>query len=288
MRIILAVLVFIVLITALQSFFMVDQREQVLVLQLGDPVKVVKDPGLNFKIPFIQNIVRVDNRVLDLSARPNEVIASDQKRLIVNAFVKFKVTDPLRFYQTVRTEDTLIERLNTNLDSSMRQILGSFPLSSLLTDKRPEIMRDIQQSVRTKSLELGVEVIDVRIMRADLPQKNSEAIYRRMQTEREREAKEFRAQGAEEAQRIKSRADKERTVILAEADKQSQILKGEGEAEATRIFADAFSRDEEFFSFYRTMQAYRETLKKDDTTMILSPDNDFMKYFGDIRGKKNP
>ena len=278
-------LAFFVFIMVASSVYTVAQTEQALVLQLGEPVSVVKEPGLNFKMPFVQNVVKFDNRILDLNARPNEVIASDQKRLIVDAFVKYKITDPLKFYQTVREENTLMQRLNTNLDSSLRQVLGSIPLSALLTGERAKIMGFILENVKQKSLELGIEVVDVRIMRADLPQLNSEAIFRRMQTEREREAKEFRAQGAEEAQRIKSRADKERTIILAEAEKQSQIIRGSGDAEATKIFADAFTRDEEFFSFYRTMQAYKNTLKKEDTSMILSPDNDFMKYFGDIQGR---
>jgi membrane protease subunit HflC len=286
MRNIIIIIAGVILVSILSSLYTVDQREQAIVLQLGEAVRLVKEPGLHVKIPFVQNVVKFDNRILDLNARPNEVIASDQKRLIVDAFVKYKIIDPLKFYQTVREERVLRQRLNTNLDSSLRQVLGSVPLSALLTGERSDIMNNIQRNVAERSKEFGIDVVDVRIMRADLPQENSKAIYKRMQTEREREAKEFRAQGAEEAQRIRARAEKERTIILAEAEKKAQILRGEGDAEANKVFSDAFSLDEDFFAFYRTMQAYRNTLKKEDTTMVLSPENEFMKYFSDIKGKK--
>ncbi len=269
----------VVFLIMLSAVFIVDQREQALVLQFGEPVRVVKDPGLHFKVPMVQNVVKFDRRVLDLNARANEVIAADQKRLIVDAFIKFRIGDPLKFYQAVRTEAIAMQRLDTFLDSSLRQILGSVPLSALLTDKRIEVMRAISHEVQTKAKEIGVEVVDVRIRRADLPQENSEAIFKRMRTEREREAKEHRAQGAEDGQRIRSRADRDRKVLIAEAEKKAQIIRGQGDSEATRIFAEAFSRDPDFFAFYRSMQAYRVTMTKDDTDMVLSPNSEFLKYF---------
>ncbi len=276
----------IALMLLLSAVYIVDQREQALVLQFGEPVAVVKDAGLHFKIPFIQNVERFDKRILDLNARPREVIGSDKERLIVDAFVKFRIKDPLKFYQSVQTQRRGLERLDTFLESSLRQVLGSVQLSTLLTGERGVVMQEIRDDVGVKAEKLGLKVVDVRIMRADLPEKNSQAIYRRMQTEREREAKELRAQGDEESQRIRSRADRERVIILAEAKKQAEEIRGAGEAEATKIFADSFSKDSEFYAFYRSMNAYRETLTEGDTNMILSPDSDFMRFFGDIYGKK--
>lgn len=268
-----------VMLLLINAAFIVDQREQALVLQFGDTRRVVKDAGLHFKIPFVQNVVKFDMRVLDLNASANEVIAADQKRLIVDAFVKYRITDPLKFYQTVRREVIAQQRLDTFLDSSLREVLGSYPLSALLTGQRQELMKKITQEVAGKSKGLGIDVVDVRIMRADLPPTNSEAIFKRMQTEREREAKEFRAKGAEDAQGIRSRADKERTIILAEAQKKAQIMRGEGDGQAAQLFSNAFNRDPEFYGFYRTMQAYRASINKDDTSLVLSPDSEFLRYF---------
>lgn len=277
-----ALVAFIVVVS--NSVFILDQRQQALVLQFGNLIKSVSTPGLNFKAPLIQNVIYFDKRILDLNADPKEVIASDQKRLIVDAFAKYQIIDPLKFYQTVRDEAGARNRLNSLLDSSLRQVLGSYRLSGLITSKqeeikRPEIMQKITNALNSQASGFGIKIVDVRIMRADLPQKNSEAIYLRMQTEREREAKQFRAEGAEEAQRIRSGADKERTVILADAQKKAQITRGEGEGEAAKIYADAFGKDPEFSSFYRTMQAYRESITKDDTTIVISPKNQFLKYF---------
>lgn len=270
----------------LGSVFTVKEVEQALVLRFGEPVAVVKEPGLHFKRPFLfETIRKFDDRILDLNADPKELIASDQKRLIVDAFAKYRIVDPLKFYQTVRDEHGIRTRLNSILDSRLREVLGGVPLSTLLTGERAVIMEKIQKNVNSESIDFGVDVVDVRIMRADLPEKNSQAIFQRMQTEREREAKEFRAQGAEEAQRITSRADKDRTVILAEARKKAQILKGEGDAEATRIFAEAFGKDVDFFSFYRSLQAYNGTLDKENTSMVLSPDSEFLKYFNAAEGE---
>jgi len=269
----------IALLLIINSFYIVDQREQAVVLQFGETVRLEDTPGLKMKLPLVQDVLFFDNRILDLNAEPREVIASDEKRLIVDAFARYKITDPLKFYQTVHDETGVRNRLNSILDSSLRQVLGSVPLSTLLTGQRTEIMKNITEIVNNQAQNWGIKVIDVRIMRADLPQKNSEAIYLRMQTERDREAKEFRAQGAEEALAIRAKADRDRVILLAEAQKKAQILKGEGDGQAAGIFADAFGKDPEFAGFYRTMQAYRESLKKDDTTVILSPNGEFMRYF---------
>lgn len=293
----------IVLFVLLNSVFIVNQTEQALILQFGKPERVIKQAGLNFKTPFLQNVEYFDNRLLDFDAQSNEVIAADQKRLIVDAFVRYRITDPLRFKQTVGNEMTMRSRLNSILESSLRQVLGSVPLSAVLSEKRSEIMSDIRNLVNLQAMGtkieggadnitkggFGIEVVDVRIKRADLPPANSEGIYKRMQTEREREAKEFRAKGAEDAQKIRSQADKERTILLAEAKKKSEITRGEGDGTATKIFADSFGRDHDFFQFYRSMQAYKKTLDRKDTTILMSPDNEFLKFMekgGDNSGQR--
>lgn len=273
------------------AIFIVQQTEQALVLQFGKPVRVEHEPGLKFKTPFIQNVEYYDKRLLDFEAESKEVIAADQKRLIVDAFVRYRIVDPLRFKQSVADERTMRSRFNSILESSLRQVLGSVPLSAMISEKRAETMQNIRTLVNEQAMGrkvkgapdavpkggFGIEVVDVRIKRADLPPANSEGIYKRMQTERMREAKEFRAKGSEDAQKIRSQADKERTIMLAEARKQSEILRGEGDGTSTKIFSDAFEKDEEFFQFYRTMQAYRRTLSPKDTTLVMSPDNDFLK-----------
>jgi len=273
-------------ITALNSVFILDQRKQALVLQFGDPINVIQEAGLHFKTPFVQNVLYFDNRLLDLEATDKEVIASDQKRLIINAFAKYKIIDPLAYYKTVRNEFGVKNKLNTILDSSLRQVIGEISLVSLLSEKRSEIMQKIQTVVNKRAKEFGIDVIDVRIMRSDLPDENSNAIYRRMQTEREREAKEIRAEGAELSQKIVANTDREKTVLLAEARKTAEIAKGEGDAIATKIFAKSFGRDPEFFEFYRSMQAYKKSLKGGNTRFIISPDNGFLKELkGNYRRK---
>ena len=242
-------------------------------------------PGLNFKIPFIQNVVFLDKRILNLDAPPAEVIASDQKRLIVDAFARFKIVDPLKFYISVGNERVARSRLSTIINSRIRSVLGTQRLQTLLSEERTKQMALIQDGVNTEAAKFGIEIVDVRIKRADLPPANSDAIYRRMQTEREREAKEFRAKGAEMAITITSTADKEVTVILADAEKQSQILKGEGDGQRNKIFADAFGQDPEFFAFYRAMQAYETALIGGETSLILSPDSEFFKFFGNINSQ---
>tara|TARA_B100000700_G_scaffold291748_1_gene351037 strand:- start:98 stop:970 length:873 start_codon:yes stop_codon:yes gene_type:complete len=263
------------------SLFVVKEINQAIVLQFGDPKKVIVKPGLQVKIPFIQNVVFLDRRILNLDAPPEEVIASDQKRLIVDAYARFKIVDPLKFYISVGDERVARSRLSTIINSRIRSVLGKQSLATLLSEDRTKQMAIIQEGVNTEAKNFGIEIIDVRIKRADLPQANSEAIYKRMQTEREREAKEFRAKGAEMAVTITSTADKEVTVLLANAKKQSEIMKGEGDGQRNRIFANAFGKDPEFFAFYRAMQAYEKALIGGDTSLILSPDSDFFKFFGD-------
>ena len=263
-----------------QSLFVVQEINQAIVLQFGDPKKIITKPGLNYKIPFIQNVVYLDRRVLNLDNPPEEVIAADQKRLIVDAFARFKIVDPLKFYISVGNERVARSRLATIINSRIRSVLGTQELATLLSTDRAVHMGSIQNDVNTEAENFGITIVDVRIKRADLPQANSEAIFKRMQTEREREAKEFRAQGAEMAAKITSTADKEVTVILANANKQSEIMRGEGDGKRNKIFADAFGRDPQFFGFYRAMQSYEKALIGGDTSMILSPDSDFFKFFG--------
>jgi len=263
------------------SLFVVKETNQAIVLQFGDPKKIISQPGLQVKIPFIQNVVFIDRRILSLDPPPEEVIASDQKRLIVDAYARFKITDPLKFYISVGDERVARSRLATIINSRLRGVLGKQSLATLLSEDRSKQMDIIQNDVNAEAQNFGIEIIDVRIKRADLPQANSEAIYKRMQTEREREAKEFRAKGAEMAVTITSTADKEVTVLLANAKKQSEIMKGEGDGQRNKIFAEAFGKDPEFFAFYRAMQAYEKALIGGDTSLILSPDSDFFKFFGD-------
>ena len=265
------------------SIFIVKEVNQAIVLQFGDPKRILLKPGLNFKIPFIQNVVFLDKRILNLDTPPEEVIASDQKRLIVDAFARFQIVDPLKFYISVGNERVARSRLSTIINSRIRNVLGQQELQTLLSQDRTKQMALIQEGVNNEAENFGIKIVDVRIKRADLPQANSDAIYRRMQTEREREAKEFRAKGAEMAVTITSTADKEVTVILADAQKQSEIMKGEGDGLRNKIFADAFGQDPEFFAFYRAMQAYEKALIGGETSLILSPDSEFFKFFGNIK-----
>ena len=261
-----------------QSLFVVQEISQAIVLQFGDPKKIVTKAGLNFKLPFIQNVVYLDKRILNLDNDPEEVIAADQKRLIVDAFARFKIVDPLKFYISVGNERVARSRLSTIINSRIRGVLGTQELATLLSTDRARQMQIIQSQVNEEAKNFGINIVDVRIKRADLPPANSEAIYKRMQTEREREAKEFRAQGAEIAQKIRSTADKDVTVILAEANKKSEIMKGEGDGQRNKIFANAFGRDPQFFAFYRAMQAYEKALIGGETSLVLSPDSDFLSF----------
>jgi len=265
------------------SIFIVKEVNQAIVLQFGNPKQIILESGLNFKMPFIQNVVFLDKRILNLDTPPIEVIASDQKRLIVDAFARFQIVDPLKFYISVGNERVARSRLATIINSRLRNVLGQQELQTLLSKDRSKQMARIQEGVNNEAKNFGIKIIDVRIKRADLPEANSEAIFRRMQTEREKEAKEFRARGAEMAVTITSTADKEVSVILANANKDSEIMKGEGDGQRNKIFADAFGRDPEFFAFYRAMQAYETALIGGETSLILSPDSEFFRFFGNIK-----
>mgnify|MGYP001308451530 FL=1 len=268
----------------LNSLFTMDERQQGLVLQFGEPKRVIQTSGLHFKLPLIQNVVRYDVRILEYDLPIEEVIAVDKKRMLIDSFTRFKITDPLEFYKTVGTESSVRNRLNSNVISSLRRVVGRVTLEELLSEERSNIMENIKVEVNNEASRFGIEVVDVRIRRADLPEANSQAIYERMISERVREAKEFRAKGSEIAQKIRAEADKERTVILAEATKKSEILRGEGESQSVNIYANAFQQDPEFYSFYRSMQAYGNVLGEDGTTMILSPDSEFLEFFNNSKG----
>jgi len=284
---VLGVLVLVAGFVAFTSLFVVPQVQQAIVLQFGAPIEAVKDPGLKVKLPW-QNVVFYDKRVLDLDPPKQQVILSDQKRLDVDSYARFKIIDPLLFFQTVKDEMGARSRLSPIINSSLRRVLGNETLLSILSDQRITIMASIRQQANDDARPLGMELVEVRIRRADYPEETSLNIYNRMKSERERESKEFRAQGQEEAQKIRADADKQRVVIVAEAQKQSEILRGQGDGEAIRIYADAFGQDPEFFAFYRSMQAYRKAMTGGDTTMVLSPDSDFFKYFKDIEGAPAP
>ena len=264
--------------------FIVHQTEQAIVLRFGDPKQVIQEPGLHFKVPFVDDVTYFDARILDYAPPQEEIIAADQKRLVVDSFARYRIADPLEFYKTVTTELSARARLAGIMSASLRRVVGNETLASVLSEERVDIIERIRADVNEAAAEFGLDVVDVRIRRADLPQANADAIYQRMQTERDREAKEFRAQGAEVAQRIRARAERERTVLIAESQRQAQVLRGEGDAEAIRVYAEAFGKDPEFFSFYRSMEAYRNALKPDGTTMVLSPDSDFFKFFRDETG----
>ncbi len=277
----LLVLSTLLLFVGFSCFFVMDERQQGLVLQFGEPKRVIQTSGLHFKIPLIQNVVRYDKRILEYNLPVEEVIAVDKKRMLIDSFARFKIIDPLEFYKTVGNEVNVRNRLNSNVISSLRRVVGRVTLDELLSSERSNIMDSIKIEVNGEATRFGIEVVDVRIRRADLPEANSQAIFERMISERVREAKEFRAKGAEEAQRIRAEADKEKTVILAEATRQSEILKGEGESISIDTYADAFKRDPEFYSFYRSMQAYSKVLGEEGTTMILSPDSEFLQFLND-------
>jgi modulator of FtsH protease HflC len=267
------------------SFFIVHQNEQALVLEFGKPKRVIKDPGLNWKIPVVETVDYFDKRILDLDTLPQEVTASDQKRIVVDAFARYKIVDPLRFYQTVRDERMVRSRLGPIVESSIRRVLGATTFMDLVRDKREDLMKRIAKQVNEEGKDFGLEVVDVRIKRADLPEQNSKSVFDRMRAERQREAAEFRAEGNAAANRIKATADREATVIKAEATKKGELLRGEGDADRNRIFADAFGRDPDFFGFYRSMQAYEQGMKPGDTRMLLSPDSEFFRYFTDPASK---
>ena len=264
------------------SYFYVDQRVQALVLQFGEPVKVIKTPGLQFKIPLIQNVEYFDKRLILFDNPVEEIISADRKRLIVDAFARYRIDDPLRYYQAIRYETALSNRLGSIINDSLRQVLGRVPLQEVISIRRSVLLEEVASLVYEAAKDFGLRIEDVRIRRADLPTANSEAIFRRMQTERQQEAAQFRAEGEEQSRRIKAESEKEKTILLANAERTGEILRGEGDADKNKILAEAFSRDPEFFAFYRAMQAYVTAIDSSDTTMILSPDSEFFEYFNKI------
>ncbi len=262
--------------------FVVDQREQVVVLQFGEPVRTIQEPGLKFKLPWpIQEVRRFERRVLNVDPPVEQVILADQRRLDVDVFGRYRIANPQLFLESVNNEGTARQRLSTFMIASLREVLGNATQVEVLSDARAGIMDSIRQAVDGRAQALGIDIVDVRIVRADVPEDTVQSVFDRMRSEREREAREFRAQGQELSQQIRARADRERTVLLAEAERESEILRGEGDEEAIRIRGEAFSQDEEFYSFYRALEAYRGSFNPDDTTLVLSPNSEFFRYFNE-------
>ena len=287
LSIVAGIVVVVAILVAYSAAFTVNMTQQAIVLQFGSPRgDVITQPGLHWKLPYIQNVVFIDKRVmnLDASQETREITTSDQKRVLVDAFARYRIVDALKFYQAVRDPRLTEEKLQPSFGSALRNTLGDNTLETLVRGDRAGLMKKIQQSFNTTATGLGIEIVDVRIKRADLPSANSLAIFRRMQTEREREAAEIRAKGQEESQRLRSRADRDVTVLLADAERDGQIARGEGDATRAKIFADAFNQDPEFFSFYRSMQAYKASLSADTTTMVVSPDSEFFRYLNNETG----
>jgi membrane protease subunit HflC len=281
------ILLFLVAIIGYSALFTVQQTQQALVVRLGRPVDVVSQPGLNFKAPFIDTVINIDKRILDLENPSQEVIASDQKRLVVDAFARYRIKDPLRFYQSVGTIQAANLQLTTLLNAALRRVLGEVAFITVVRDEREGLMGKIRNQLDREAEGYGIQVVDVRIRRADLPDANSQAVYKRMQTEREREAAEFRAQGGQKAQEIRSKADREATVIIADANSAAEQVRGTGDAERNRLFAEAYGKDPDFFAFYRSMSAYEQGLRANDTRFLLRPDSDFFRFFGSPSGKTN-
>jgi membrane protease subunit HflC len=272
------------LILAYTSFFAVSQRQQALVVRFGQPVRVISDPGLNTKLPW-DSVIPVDKRILDLESASQEIIASDQKRLVVDAFARYRIRDPLRYYQTLGSPQATTSQLTVLLNSALRRVLGEVSFAHVVRDERAQLMGRIREQLDREANAYGISIVDVRIRRVDLPEQNSQAVYQRMQTERQREAAEFRAQGSQRSQEIRAQADRAVTVLLAEATAKAEQMRGEGDAERNRIFAEAFNRDTDFFAFYRSMQAYEAGMRHNDTRMLLKPDSEFFRYFVDPSGK---
>jgi modulator of FtsH protease HflC len=282
---VLAVLAVVMLFLGYLSLFTVPQTRQALVVRLGDPVRTITEPGLHAKWPLIDTVIYVDNRILDLENSSQEVICSDQKRLVVDAFARYRIKDPLLFYQTVSTIEGANSRLSTLLNAALRRVLGEATLTHVVRDDRAALMLRVKEQLNREAQAFGIEVVDVRIRRADLPEQNSQAVYQRMQTERQREAAEFRAQGSQKAQEIRAKADRDVTVLLADATSTAEKTRGEGDATRNQIFAEAYSQDPDFFSFYRSMQAYEAGLKSGDTRLLLKPDTDFFRFFSSPSGR---
>lgn len=266
------------------SLFTVHQAQTALVVQFGDPRRVIIEPGLHFKVPLVQDVIYFDKRILGLDAQPEEILTTDRRRLVVDSFVRYRIVDPLLYYQTVRTESQLRGNLSPSVANALRGAFGKLDAIAIVSGDRPAAMQAVSVVLDDNAKKLGIDIVDVRIKRADFPETISQAIFRRMQTEREREAKEQRATGAELGERIRADAERQRTILLADARRQSEILRGEGEATRTKIFAEAANQDPEFYGFYRSLQAYGKALQQSDTTMVLSPDSEFFRYFNESPG----
>jgi modulator of FtsH protease HflC len=282
---VIGILVVAVLIVVYASLFEVYQTQQALVVRLGQVVHVVNEPGLHVKVPFIDAVIPIDKRILDLEAPSQEVIASDQKRLVVDAFARYRITDPLRFFQTLGSKTSADSQLAILLNSALRRVLGEATFIQVVRDERAGLMARIRDLINHEAAGYGIEVVDARIRRADLPEQNSQAVYQRMQTARQREAAEYRAQGTQQAQEIRSKADREVTVLVADATSKSEQIRGQGDATRNEIFAKAYNQDPDFFNFYRSMQAYENGLKANDTRLVLKPDSNFFRYFNTPSGK---
>ncbi|HLH94001.1 MAG TPA: protease modulator HflC [Xanthobacteraceae bacterium] len=285
---IVAAVVVLALIVGYSSLFTVYQTDQAIVVRLGEPVRVVSDAGLHFKLPLIENVISIDKRILDLENPAQEVIAADQKRLVVDAFARYRVSDPLKFYQAIGAIEGANARLSTLLNSALRRVLGEAPSIDIVRNKRAQLMAAVRTQLQNEAEAFGISVVDTRIRRADLPEQNSQAVYQRMQTERQRQAAEFRALGNQKAAEIRAKADRDVTVLTAEAQSKAEQTRGDGDAERNRIYAQAYGQDPDFFDFYRSMQAYEASLKSGDTRMLLQPDSNFFRYFGDPMGKTKP
>ena len=281
-NLIVILLLFIAFLTFTGAFFIVNETKQALVLQFGDPRKVVTKPGLQFKIPFIQDAIFLDSRLLNLDPQPEEMILSDQKRIIVDSFARYNIVDPLKFYQTVRNETTFSDRFGRIINASVRGVIAQYSLTSLLSEERNKIMNEIEKAVKVNEESFGVKIVDIRIGRTDLTEQVSNNVYQRMRSEREKEANLLRAEGEELSKEIVASADRQQTVILAEAERTSSILRGEGDAAKNRILGDAYGRDQEFFDFLRTMQACKDTFGDTEMSMVIAPGEVCEKFFGEI------
>jgi membrane protease subunit HflC len=285
---VLGVVVVVAGIVAMSALFTVHQTKQAIVLQFGEAKRVIKDPGLAFKIPLVQNVIFYDNRVLDLDPPSFEVLLTDKKRIIVDAYARYRIIDPLAFFRRVSTEEVLRDRFGKIINSSLRRVIATVSLRDLLSEKRNDIMGTIQAVVSESATSFGIEIVDIRIGRTELPTQTRQSVFDRMRTEREREARELRAEGGEEARKIRAKADLERTILLAEAERLAQIMRGEGEAGRNRVLGQAYGRDPAFFDFYKSLAEYRKNLVDSGTTMVLSPDSDFFRFFDNDYGRKAP
>ncbi|MGB6536036.1 MAG: protease modulator HflC [Xanthobacteraceae bacterium] len=291
---VIAVILLIAVVVGYGTLFTVDQVSQALVVRLGKPIRVITQPGLNVKVPFIDSVIYIDKRILAIESPAQEVIAASQdnsslgaqagERLVVDAFARYRIIDPLKYYQTVGPAGAS-SQLAILLNSTLRQVLGQATLADVVRNKREQLMGQMRQLLDEKAREFGIQVVDVRIRRADLPEQNSLAVYKRMQTERQREAAEFRAEGSQKAQAIRAKADRDVTVIVADANSQAETIRGQGDAQSNAIFAAAYGQDPGFFAFYRSMRAYELSMQHDNTNLVLGPNLDFFRYFGDPSGR---